>query len=583
MLVRNARLINNKLPGGRGLQDARGRLLRPHGADQHRRPDAERHRQPEHGRDRLHALVLEPLLLEHRVRRPHRRLRPLELEPVELELHRQRRHGRHALELEPVELVHELGQVARSRSSVQPRSHPLTRRRYQKPDEAPDGHAARRPLPHEPKSPKGRIRWAVTALAVACCAALPATAGASSARSQVIVQLDAGASAAAVKAQVRDYGGTRHRRPADHQRLRRRSSPTAPRRSLQRFDGVRAVTQNAGGQAAGRSTPPSCRRAYPSSVDAIEAWTAVANATGKGVGVAVIDTGIAGDLPDFRSSQSRHAPRASSPRSSPTRTRRAPTTRYGHGTHVAGHHRRQRRQPPDARPARRRLRRRRARREPDLDQGRRRAGQRDRARRDLRPAVRRRPQGRPTTSASSTCRWSPTTPQSYKTDPLDAAVESAWFNGIVVVAAAGNRGTAADAVDYAPGNDPYVISVGAVDDQGTQGRRSTTRSPTWSSRGTHAGRLRQAGHLRPGRAHRLDLAPNSAFASLCPTCIVDGQYIRAGGTSMAAPVVAGAAALLLQAHPSLTPNQVKGVLVATGAHGQRRRSTRSTRTRRSSG
>ena len=52
-----------------------------------------------------------------------------------------------------------------------------------------------------------------------------------------------------------------------------------------------------------------------------------------------------------------------------------------------------------------------------------------------------------------------TTPGSYKTDPLDAAVEAAWFKGIVVVTAAGNRGTAEDAVSYAPANDPYVIAV----------------------------------------------------------------------------------------------------------------------------
>ena len=59
------------------------------------------------------------------------------------------------------------------------------------------------------------------------------------------------------------------------------------------------------------------------------------------------------------------------------------------------------------------------------------------------------------------------TPGSYRDDPLDAAVEFAWHAGIVVVAAAGNRGDAADAVEYAPGNDPYVISVGATDEAGT--------------------------------------------------------------------------------------------------------------------
>ncbi len=68
---------------------------------------------------------------------------------------------------------------------------------------------------------------------------------------------------------------------------------------------------------------------------------------------------------------------------------------------------------------------------------------------------------------------SSTVAESYLTDPLDAAAESAWFSGLVVVAAAGNDGTAPDAVSYAPGNDPYVISVGGMDDRGTRepGRR----------------------------------------------------------------------------------------------------------------
>src|SRR5205807_5948655 len=75
-----------------------------------------------------------------------------------------------------------------------------------------------------------------------------------------------------------------------------------------------------------------------------------------------------------------------------------------------------------------------------------------------------------------------TTPQSYKTDPLDAAAEAAWFHGIVVVAAAGNRGTADDAVQYAPANDPFVITVGAVDENGTPTTVDDT-VPSWSSRG----------------------------------------------------------------------------------------------------
>ena len=94
-----------------------------------------------------------------------------------------------------------------------------------------------------------------------------------------------------------------------------------------------------------------------------------------------------------------------------------------------------------------------------------------------------------------------TSPQSATTDPLDAAVEQAWLHGLVVVAAAGNRGTAADAVSYAPGNDPYAISIGAVDDLGTknvQGRRARFMVESRHD----AGRRAQARRARPGRASR---------------------------------------------------------------------------------
>ena len=152
------------------------------------------------------------------------------------------------------------------------------------------------------------------------------------------------------------------------------------------------------------------------------------------------------------------------------------------------------------------------------------------------------------------------TPQSYKTDPLDAAVEYAWQKGIVVVVASGNRGSAADAVQYAPANDPFVISVGGVDESGNSGRGDRA---DWSSNGVTQDGISKPEVVAPG-AHMVSvLAPSSAFMALCPNCSIGGQYFKAGGTSMAAPVVSGAVALLLQARPTLTPNQVKALLMGT--------------------
>ena len=152
--------------------------------------------------------------------------------------------------------------------------------------------------------------------------------------------------------------------------------------------------------------------------------------------------------------------------------------------------------------------------------------------------------------------------QSYRTDPLDAAVEAAWLHGIVVVAAAGNRGTAPDAVFYAPANDPYAITVGAVDDNGTKTTSDDTLAP-WSSRGVTQDGFAKPDVVAPGAHIVAPLAPDSDFRSLCPSCIVDGRYFRVSGTSMAAPIVAGIAADLIAAHPTWTPNQVKGALTFT--------------------
>jgi serine protease AprX len=152
--------------------------------------------------------------------------------------------------------------------------------------------------------------------------------------------------------------------------------------------------------------------------------------------------------------------------------------------------------------------------------------------------------------------------QSYKTDPLDGAVEAAWLQGVVVVVAAGNMGNVPDAVSYAPANDPFVIVVGASDDQGTN-TRSDDVVATFSSRGRTQDGFDKPDVVAPGRRIVSDIDPNSILARTYFDRFVDLVYFRMSGTSMSAPVVSGTVALMLQQNPSLTPGQVKYILTKT--------------------
>jgi serine protease AprX len=155
-----------------------------------------------------------------------------------------------------------------------------------------------------------------------------------------------------------------------------------------------------------------------------------------------------------------------------------------------------------------------------------------------------------------------TTPQSYKTDPLDAAVEAAWNHNLAVVVAAGNRGNVPGAVQYSPANDPYVITVGGVDENGSSNPSGDTIAD-WSSLGTTQDGFQKPDVYAPG-AHIVSvLAPGSVFSTSCATCLVgNAQYIQTSGTSMAAPMISGLVADLLQIHPNWTPAQVKGDLTS---------------------
>lgn len=151
--------------------------------------------------------------------------------------------------------------------------------------------------------------------------------------------------------------------------------------------------------------------------------------------------------------------------------------------------------------------------------------------------------------------------QSWKTDPLNYAVQKAWDAGIVVVVAASNRGPEPGTISK-PGDDPWVITVGATDDVETA-KLGDDRVPDFSGRGPTSAGIAKPDVAAPGARLVSLIAPGSTVDVANTADPVLGAYQRGSGTSMATAVVSGAVAAIRSAKPAFNPNRVKFVLAET--------------------
>ena len=143
-------------------------------------------------------------------------------------------------------------------------------------------------------------------------------------------------------------------------------------------------------------------------------------------------------------------------------------------------------------------------------------------------------------------------------DVLDAVEDAEWQAGIVVVVAGGNTGTTRSSLDN-PAIDPFVIAVGADDNKQTTASTDDV-IPTFSARGSSS---RHVDIVAPGQSIVSLRDPGSVIDAEYPKAVVNTRFFKGSGTSQATAVVSGAVALLLQQHPTWTPDQVKSALTSS--------------------
>ncbi|HWA67410.1 MAG TPA: S8 family serine peptidase [Mycobacteriales bacterium] len=151
-------------------------------------------------------------------------------------------------------------------------------------------------------------------------------------------------------------------------------------------------------------------------------------------------------------------------------------------------------------------------------------------------------------------------------NPLDQAVESAWQAGITVVTSAGNSGPGQGTIT-SPGDDPDVVTVGALDDTATAGGGNAS-VPAFSSEGpTSANGWLKPDLVASGRSVVSLRAPGSTIDQTYPSAEVGAANFVGSGTSFSAAITSGAAALVAEQNPSATPDEIKARLLATATPG----------------